>query len=105
MNLRLTGFIAPTILGLIAAPVSGETDLHRNGEPSDHPVQWYTNLGMAMKHALDDSSGKCVQRVGEIVICKRRDNYRIDPRLLGSTHDYRDLSGKDSERRSYGDGN
>jgi hypothetical protein len=99
-----TSLLAP-VLYVVATPASGEIDLHRNGEPSDHPVQWYSDVGMAMKHALEDSSGKCVQRVGEIVVCKRRNNYRIDPRLLGSNPDYDAVSGKNEDLRSQGDGN
>jgi hypothetical protein len=45
-------------------------------------------MGMAVKQALQDSSGQCVHPVGEIVICKRRENYRIDRKFLDSSRDF-----------------
>jgi hypothetical protein len=99
-------FIVPALYGFVAAPSAGETDLYRNGQPSDHPVQWYSDIGMAIKQSLRDSSGECFHPVGEIVICKRRDNYRIDRKFLGSGRDFdpswtSDREGRHS--RSFGD--
>ncbi|HEX2625020.1 MAG TPA: hypothetical protein VHM21_07190 [Sphingomicrobium sp.] len=68
---------------LLPAPAAGEADLDQNGDPSDRRIEWYTKMGMAYRDARRANSGKCYSHVGEIVICKRRENYRIDPRLLG----------------------
>jgi hypothetical protein len=63
-------------------PAAGEADLHRNGDASDHQIVWYTAIGMALRDAVREDSGKCYPHVGGIVICKRRQTYRIDARFL-----------------------
>lgn len=64
---------------LLPAPAGGETDLHQNGDPSDRRIEWYTKMGMAYRDARRANTGKCYPHVGEILICKRRENYRIRP--------------------------
>jgi hypothetical protein len=81
-RVRLCWVLAPLYL-LTPGPVAGEPNLDQNGDPSDHPVVWYSAIGMAVRDALREATGQCYQQVGEIVICKKRDSgsYRIPHNL------------------------
>lgn len=87
---------------LLATPAAGEADLHRNGDPSDHQIVWYTAIGMALRDAVREDSGKCYPHVGEIVICKRRRTDRIDPRLLANRRGPDDHDDYDAYSRATG---
>jgi hypothetical protein len=82
LSLRLCWMILPLSL-LMPGAALGEVDLHRNGDPSDHPIVWYSAIGMAVRDVVRQATGQCYQHVGEIVICKKRDSnsFRI-PRNL-----------------------
>jgi hypothetical protein len=59
---------------------------------------------MAYRDARRQNSGKCYSHVGEIVVCKRRENYRIDPRLLSDRRYDPDASRDSYDRGRFGDG-
>jgi hypothetical protein len=84
-------------LSLLAAPADAGV---RNGDPSDHPIEWYTAVGAAIRDAVRDARGDCQSHPGEIIICKRRNQYRIDPRVLHADRDS-SSSGKDDEYARY----
>jgi hypothetical protein len=44
---------------------------------------------MAYRDARRANTGKCYSHVGEIVICKRRENYRVDRRYFTDRYDPR----------------
>jgi len=85
---------APLVFGLIAASAVGQVDV-RNGDPDDGKLTWYSPIGLAVRDALREGSGKCYSEPGVIVICKKRDNFRIDPNVLQASRSARSGGGGD----------
>jgi hypothetical protein len=57
---------------------------------------------MALRDAVREDSGKCYPHIGEIVICKRRQTYRIDPRLFVKRPGREDRNDYDAYSRATG---
>lgn len=93
----------PIVLGLVATPASAQLEV-RNGDPHDGKLTWYTPIGMAVRDTLREGSGKCDAPAGEIVICKKRENFRIDPGVLRASRLARSSGGDeyDAYRQSRG---
>lgn len=100
LSLRFLRNMSSWLAGLgaaISSSVCGAQvpDLHLRG---NLPGQ-LSSFGVAMRDAIRAATGECNETPGMIVVCKRRNPYRIDRSILSAGRDYnRYLEAKERNR-------